>query len=79
MCEISVQICNLKNWTPVTFKLFFSVLFVLCFHARLFIDALWSLAWKGLTSWLSFVMSTCEVITFKLLSWVRCRLDCIDS
>ena len=22
-CEISVQMCNLKNWTPVTFKLFF--------------------------------------------------------
>ena len=20
LCEISVQICNLKNWTPVTFK-----------------------------------------------------------
>ena len=79
MCEISVQICNLKNWTPVTFKLFFSILFVLCFRARLFIDALWSLAWKGLTSWLSFVMSNCEVITFKLVSWVRCGLDCIDS
>ena len=26
-CEISVQICNLKNWTPVTFKWHFSVLF----------------------------------------------------
>ena len=79
LCEISVQICNLKNWTPVTFKLFFSVLFALCFRARLFIDALWSLAWKGLTSWLSFVMSNCEVITFQLVSWVRCGLDCIDS
>ena len=28
---------------------------------RLFIDALWSPAGKGLTSWLSFVMSNCEV------------------
>ena len=34
-----------------------SVLFLLCFHARLFIDALWSSAGKGLTSWLLFVIS----------------------
>ena len=47
-------------------------LFLLCFHAHLFIDALWSPAGKGLTSWLSFVMSNCEVITFPLVSWVRC-------
>ena len=32
-------------------------LVLLCFHARLFVDALWSPAGKGLTSWLSFVMS----------------------
>ena len=49
-----------------------SVLFLLCFRARLFIDALWSPAGKGLTSWLSFVMSNCEVFTFLLVSWVRC-------
>ena len=39
-----------------------SVLFLLCHRTRLFIDALWSLAGKGLTSWLSFVMSNCEVV-----------------
>ena len=50
----------------------YSVLFLLCYRARLFIDALWSSAGKGLTSWLSFVMSNCEVITFPLVSWVRC-------
>ena len=49
-----------------------SVLFLLCFHARLFIDALWPPAGKGLTSWLSFVMSNCDVVTFQLVSWVRC-------
>ena len=27
---------------------------------------------KGLTSWLSFVMSNCDVLTFPLVSWVRC-------
>ena len=34
-------------------------LFLLCLHARLFIDACWSPAGKGLTSWLTFVMSNC--------------------
>ena len=45
-------------------------LVLLCFHARLFVDALWSPAGKGLTSWLSFVMSNCCVGTFPLVSWV---------
>ena len=57
---------------------FFGVVFVML-TARLFIDALWSPAWKGLTSWLSFVMSNCEGVTFQLVSWVRCGLGCIDS
>ena len=38
-----------------------SVLLLLCFSACLFISALWSPAGKGMTSWLSFVMSNCEV------------------
>ena len=49
-----------------------SVLCLLCFRVRLFIDALWSPAGKGLTSWFSFVMSNCEFFTFPLVSWVRC-------
>ena len=48
-----------------------SVLCLLCFCANLFIDALWSLAGKGLTSWLSFVMSNCEFVTFLLVSCIR--------
>ena len=47
-------------------------LVLLCFHASLFVDAWWSPAGKGLTSWLSFVMSNCDVVTFPLVSWVRC-------
>ena len=47
-------------------------LVLLYFRARLFIDALWSPAGNGLTSWLSFVMSYCEVVTFPLVTWVRC-------
>ena len=27
---------------------------------------------EGLTSWLSFVVSNCEFVTFPLVSWVRC-------
>ena len=50
----------------------FSVLFLLCLCARLFICALWSPAGKGLTSWLSFVVSYCDFVTFPLVSWVRC-------
>ena len=38
----------------------------------LFICALWSPAGKGLTSWLSFVVSICEFVTFPLVSGVRC-------
>ena len=47
-------------------------LVLLCYHACLFVDALWSPARKGLTSWLSFVMSNCDLVTFPLVSWVRC-------
>ena len=49
--------------------------FLSCFvilHACLFVDALWSPAGKGLTSWLSFVMSNFDVVSFPLVSWVRC-------
>ena len=49
----------------------FSVLFLLCLCARLFMCALWLLAGKGLTSWLSCVVSNCEFVTFPLVSWVR--------
>ena len=48
----------------------FSVLCLLCLCARLFTCALWSPAGKGLTSWLSFVVSNCEFVTFPLVSWL---------
>ena len=44
------------------------VMFLLCFRARLFFDALWSPAGKGMTSWLSFVVSNCEVVSVPLVS-----------
>ena len=52
----------------------FSVLCLLCLCMRLFICALWSpaAAGKGLTSWLSFVVSYCKFVTLPLVSCVRC-------
>ena len=50
----------------------FSVLFLLCLSTRLFICALLWPAGKGLTSWLTFVVSYCGFVTFPLVSWVRC-------
>ena len=58
---------------------FFCLVFAMPF-ARLFICAWWPPAGKGLTSWLSFVVSNCEFVTFPLVSWVGyVVLDCIDS
>ena len=49
------------------------------FHERLNVDALWSPAGKGLTSWLSFVVYNCYVVTFPLVPGSGVELDCIDS
>ena len=52
---------------------------LLCLCACLFICALWSPAGKGLTSWLSFVMSA---VSLSLSHWYPVSgvvLDCIDS
>ena len=54
-------------------------LVLLCFHARLFVDALWSPAKKGLSTWPSVVMSNCDTVNFPLVSWVSVVLDCIYS
>ena len=57
--------------------LFCLVLAMFC--ARLFICALWSPAGKGLTSWLSFVVSS---VSLSLSHWYPGSgvvLDCIDS
>ena len=50
----------------------FSVLCLQCICARLFICTLWSPAGKGLPSWLSFVASNCEFVTFPFVSFIRC-------
>ena len=48
------------------------ILRLLCLCAHLFTRALWSPVGKGLTSWLSFVVSNCAFVTFPLVSVVRC-------
>ena len=55
--------------------LFLSFFLMTCAH--LFIDALKSLVGKELTSWLSFVMSNCEFVTWYPGSGEV--LDSIDS
>ena len=45
-------------------------LVLLCFCVRLLIYDLWLPAGQGLTSWLSSVMSNCDVVTFPLVSCI---------
>ena len=61
-------------------QLWYFCLVLLCLHARLFVDALWSPAGKGLTSWLSLVMF--KIVTLSLSHWYpgsRVVFDCFDS
>ena len=53
------------------------VCYVFC--ARLFICALWTPAGKGLTSWLSFVVSTVSLSHSHWYPGSGVVLDCIDS
>ena len=52
---------------------------MLCLCARLFICALWSPAGKGLTSWLSFVVSAVSLSLSHRHPGSGVVLDCIDS
>ena len=58
--------------------MFFSVVCLLCICMRLCTYALWSPAWKGLTSWLSFVVSSCEFVNSSWYHGSGVVLDCID-
>ena len=52
---------------------------LLCLCARLFICALGSPAWKALTSWLSFVVSTMSLSFSNWYPGSGVVFDCIDS
>ena len=82
----------IANFLIVLFKKTLRFFFIICgsfmflfclvfamFCARLFICALWSPAGKGLTSWLSFVVST---VSLSLSHWYPGSgvvLNCINS
>ena len=50
-----------------------------CLVFVMLIDALWSPAGKGLTSWLLFVMSVVSLLLFHWYPGSGVVLDCIDS
>ena len=67
------------RWTFCGSLMFLFCLVFAMFCARLFICASWSPAGKGLTSWLSFVVSS---VSLSLSHWYPGSgvvLDCIDS
>ena len=76
-------VSKINHKTPIkkvcgSFMFLFRLVFAM-FCARLFICALWSPAGKGLTSWLSFVVSS---VSLSLSHWYPGSgvvLDCIDS
>ena len=51
--------------------MFFCHVFAMHLYASVYI-CLVVTSGKGLTSWLSSVVSGCECVTFPLVSWVRC-------
>ena len=52
------------------FSLVFSMSVYMCFVVT---------CWERVTSWLTFVVSNCEFVTFLLVSWSGVVLYCIDS
>ena len=61
-----------QGGTPFVDLLYFFCLVFTMHLLCLFICVLWSPAGKGLTSWPSFVVSSCKFVTFPLVSWIRC-------
>ena len=68
---------NIRDWSMIYLQCtsvkdrVISLFYHLCYLCRvfvmlscLFVAALWSPAWKGLTSWLLFVMFNCTFVTF---------------
>ena len=78
MALANLYICTGSNvpslcHTAISTKTKCADLFDLCFTLnQTKLGMLKTPAGKGLTSWLSFVVSNCEFVTFSLVSWVRC-------
>ena len=85
--ELRVRLAS-WNWFKSSSKIFYWPFqcdtFTFCGSFMLFLSCVWFAfmrvcllmpcghCWERLTSWLSFVMSSCEFVTFPLVSWVRC-------
>ena len=72
--QVPKYLCDVAHIVILWIIYVISVLFFYSFmHVCLLMPVVcWSPAEKGLTSWLSFVMSNYDVVTFSLVSWVRC-------
>ena len=69
-----------RNFFCGYFMFFFCLVFAMSLCASFFLCALWSSAGKGLSSWLSFVVSNCEFVFFHWYPWSGVIiLNCIDS
>ena len=91
LIESSIHVSNKQDLSTKTLltvprRYFFcgSFMFLFClvfamFCARLFICASWSPAGKGLTSWLSFVVSSVSLSLSRWYPGSGVVLDCIDS
>ena len=79
LCSLSLsKILLVYYMHGLSFMFLFCLVFAM-FCARLFICASWSPAGKGLTAWLSFVVSS---VSLSLSHWYPGSgvvLDCIDS
>ena len=65
-CEVSAP------WNRFMFVyVFFCLVFVMPLCASVYLGLV-ATCWERLNSWLSFVVSNCEFVTFALVSWVRC-------
>ena len=74
-----IALLNLSSWCLVVVEqLFLGVpqgclqFVIVVFPDHTHLQFLWSPAGKELTSWLSSVVSICELVTFPFVSWVRC-------
>ena len=77
LCTFPTKVMKNKNGLWIFYVFVLSCVCYVC--ARLFICAFWSPAGKGLTSWLSFVVSS---VSLSLSHWYPGSgvvLDCIDS
>ena len=85
--ELRVRLESLTGKSPpvkygtsfVDLLCFCSILCLLCLCSRLFVCALWSPAGRGLTSWLSFVVTTMSLSLSHWCPGSGVVLDCIDS